>query len=249
MAINITGTGEVSTGGSDLIPSRDYSKYIDWIKREFFPLELATPDETIKQCVENAIRYFNTNSAYRTVEMVTLSGMSATVPVSVKQVVQCYPSNDNNVFLDGHPLWSLLGISVIENVTSDLIIMSEAYKSYKYYLGSEMRWTFIKSEDPDNIGGRLLVTNAPSTTTHLAVVGTKRITATEDVKQEYILNWLLHYTKALVKMVEGNTLRKAGIINCPNDGQEMVNEGKEEQKYLSEQLVKDSRWVVMARRF
>lgn len=249
MSIEITGTGTTATSGSELIASRDYSKYIDWIKREFFPITLATPDETIKQCIENAIRYWNTHSGYRTVDMLTINGTTATVPVSFKTVVSVYPSSDNSFFLDGHPLWSLLGISVIENVTSDLIIMQEAFKNYKYYLGSEMRWTFIKSEDPENVGGRLIVSNMPSGIQKIAVVGTKRITAGEDIKQEYILNWLLQYVKALVKQIEGNTLRKAGIINAPNDGQELMNEGKEEQKDMQEQLAKDGRWVTLARRF
>jgi hypothetical protein len=140
-----------------------------------------------------------------------------------------------------------MGITVLDNVTGDLIMMSEAFRAYRAYVGTDFQFLWEKSDDPAS-GGYLYAVNVPQGTDKLCVIGTKRITADENVKPEYIYDWLLRYSKALLKQVEGNTLRKSSIINLANDGQQLVDEGKEEAKELSVSLSKDSRWVIMARK-
>jgi len=81
------------------------------------------------------------------------------------------------------------------------------------------------------------------------VVGTKRIIEGEDITSEYLLDWILQYSKAQVKMIEGNTLRKSGAINIKNDGQELMNEGKEEVEALQKRLTTEGRWVAFARKY
>ena len=76
----------------------------------------------------------------------------------------------------------------------------------------------------------------------------KRITNTETIQDEYILDWILNYSKALLKIIEGNTLRKSDIIGIKNDGADLVNEGVTDKKELQESLGRDSRWVCLARR-
>jgi hypothetical protein len=71
----------------------------------------------------------------------------------------------------------------------------------------------------------------------------------EDVVSSYLLDFLLFYTKALVKINEGNILRKSSIVGINNDGQALVTEGKEEKKDLEEKLMRESRWCVIGRRF
>jgi hypothetical protein len=71
----------------------------------------------------------------------------------------------------------------------------------------------------------------------------------EDIKSEYILEWILAYTKALVKQTEGNVLRAARAIKIEIDGQELVDEGKEEQKALEERLSNEGRWLAFIRKF
>ena len=310
---------------------------VEWIKTEFQPLSLATPDKTILQCVVNAKRKWNTSSAYPLVRMYDvpgsinsnagLGGNRIQLDPDYKNVIKVYPSITPDWILQNYPLWSLLGITIIDNLTSDLIELSEAYRNYRYYIGTDFQYKYIKSEDPW-VGGYLNLVNMPSNATKAAVVGTKRIvyggvtvpimgitgtfsfipvevttlsmtdgtqtytdngngvlvssssnfangtinyltgawtvpgwtvgvttpiTATyeytEDVKSEYMLNWLLPYIKALVKKVEGNTLRKASSINVANDGQEMMDEGKEECIDLEKRLMEDGRWTAFARRF
>jgi hypothetical protein len=80
------------------------------------------------------------------------------------------------------------------------------------------------------------------------VVGTKRIVENEDIKDEFIIDWLLNYTKSLVKMAEGNTLRKAGTIGLTNDGEQLVTEGKEEATTLQDKLRKEGVWMLGAMR-
>jgi len=97
-------------------------------------------------------------------------------------------------------------------------------------------------------GGKLYFVNLPSGTSSLYVLGTRRILPTEDITDEHINQWLLHYTKAQVKMCEGNALRKSSMIKLTNDGQQLYAEGKQEKIDLEKELQLNSRWVVFAKR-
>ena len=73
---------------------RNYDKYLLWLKQEFSPLSLATPDITLKQIVENAIRFWNTHSAYRVETMVSYPPGTKRVQLNAqfKAVAEVYPS-------------------------------------------------------------------------------------------------------------------------------------------------------------
>lgn len=239
--------GETS---DNLLSRRNTDKYLNWIKQEFQPLTLITPDDTLKQLLENAIRYFNTHSAYKISTMVDFATGQTRVqlPASFKQVAAAYPNRTTTWIWNDHPLWSLLGVMVLDNITTDLILLSEAFRNYRIYVGTNFRWYFHRSEDP-TVGGYLYAVNAPAGSTGFFVVGTKRITLAEDIKEEFIVEWLLRYFKALVKQTEGNSLRKANmILPTGMDGQELVNEGMEEMKALQEELAENGRWVCFIRR-
>ena len=225
------------------------SEMITWLKTEFKPLNIVTPDDTLEQIVDNAFRYWNNNSGFKRVEMVNATEPRTQLSKYTKFVAKVYPASEEgfNPF-EGHPLWSLLGITILDNVTSDIITLTEAFKNYQAYVGTAFSWTFEKSDDPEQ-GGYLYITNTPTGTQKLAVLGCRRIFTDEDIESEYIKDWLLFYSKALLKQVEGNTLRKSNIINVRNDGQEIYDEGKEEMQKLQEQLAKDGRWVVLGHRF
>jgi len=228
----------------------DMSDIVSWLQTEFLPLDLATPTSTIEQLVNNAIRYWNTHSGHKISRVYNFNTGTRRVQLDTdfKTVVQVYPTSSTTWIWNDHPLWTLLGISILDNVTTDLILMSEAFRNYRIYVGTDMRWTFDPSQDP-NTGGYLYVLNAPNNTTALLVVGTKRITSTDEINNEYILDWILRYSKALLKMVEGNTLRKSSIIGINNDGDTLVREGAEEKRELEEALKRDARWVALTRRF
>lgn len=317
------------------------SEILSYIKTEFSPVQLATPDDTILQIIGNAKRYWNSHSAFAVVRMFPTSGAitlqaGATscgrvqLTPDYKQVVKVYPSTTPDWILGNYPLWSLLGITIIDNLSSDLIMLSEAFRNYRYYIGTDFHFTYQKSNDP-GIGGYLYTTNLPTETTNICVIGTKRIlngpitlnivtsadsgtlecvpieprsfsmtngtqtfidsdgdgvlvssisgysgtidystgdwtvtgwsgnnaqntgTASficiEEIKSEYILEWILAYTKCLVKMVEGNALRKMDAIQIKSDGQELYNEGKEEKERLEERLGVEGKWLCFAKRF
>lgn len=234
----------------DIAPIRLFDKYSSWIAYEFKPLTLITPSDTLKQLLENAIRYWNTHSAMKVSTMVAYAPGTKRVqlPPEVKKAITVYPNKTTTWIWNDHPLWTLLGITVLDSVTTDLIMMSEAFRNYRIYVGTDFRWVFEKSDDP-TVGGYLYAINVPAGSTGLYVIGTKRITKEENIKSEYLLDWLLRYWKSLVKQAEGNTLRKSGIIDIKNDGQALVDEGKEEMIDLRESLARDSRWVVMAKRY
>lgn len=243
------GTVTGASPDNDLIATRDYNKYLTWLETEFAPRTLITPEVTQKQQIENAIRYWNTHSAYKITVMADYPSGTKRVQLNnqIKTVVQVLPCKTATSFLYDHPLWTLLGITVIDNVTSDLIMMTEDFKNLRYYIGKDLRWQFEKSDDHE-VGGYLYVINVPPSNEKLAVVGTKRITKNEDIKIEVVANWVLYYAKSLIKQIEGNTLRAADIIDIKNDGQMLVTEGKEEQKDLQEQLQREAVWVAFARR-
>lgn len=313
------------------------SEILDYIKTEFQPISLATPDNTILQMIGNAKRYWNTHNSFPIVRMfpvtntTSLPGNTTTGRIQLtpdfKSAVKVYPATTPDWILGNYPLWSLLGITIIDNLSSDLIMLSEAFRNYRYYIGTDFNFTYQKSDDP-GVGGYLYMTNLPTGTTDVCVVGTKRIlngeitlntqgtsgtfvctpveprsisitdgtqtftddngdgvlvssiagysgtidydtsewtitgwdnpntlngTATficnEEVKSEFLLEWLLQYIKALVKMVEGNALRKTDAINIRNDGQQLYDEGKEEKSKLEERLANEGRWVCFCRKF
>jgi hypothetical protein len=225
-----------------------------WIKTEFQPVTLATPDETILQVIDNAIRYWNTHSAFKIIDMKDAVPGTPRVQLGAewKNVVRVYPSTTPDWILQNHPLWTLLGITIIDNLTSDLVMMSEAFRNYRYYIGTDFHFYFDRNHNPDatsGYGGYLYLVNLPQNTTAIAVVGTKRIVPGEDITSEYLLDWLLKYSKAQVKMIEGNTLRKSDAIGVRNDGQVLVNEGKADVDALQKQLVTEGRWVSFTRKW
>lgn len=313
---------------------------LEWVETEFAPIQLATPDETVLQIIKNAKRYWNTHSAYPLVRMYNAPGVSQDNQFSnagvggnriqldpdYKLVTKVYPATTPDWILQNYPLWSLLGITIIDNLTSDLIMLSEAYRNYRYYIGTDFNYKFVRSDDPKE-GGYLYLVNMPSNATRICVIGCKRIiydsvrlfttglsgtfsyvpiTAhslsitdgtltytddgvgnltpsisgimgsinyitgqwsvpvwstsntsyiqatydyTEDIKSEYVLNWLLYYVKAMVKQVEGNSLRKTGAIDIKNDGQQLMDEGKKEMEELQKKMFQDGRWMAFAKRF
>lgn len=246
--VQYKGEGQEVTG-EDLTPTRSMDKYVSWIRTEFLPLTLITPLVSIEQCIENAIRYWNTHSAYKISQVVDYSANSNRVQLDpeFKAVVDVLPTAATTYIWSSHPLWTLVGLTVLDNVTSDLIMMSEAFRSYQIYVGTNFRFAYKRSDDP-TIGGHLYCVNVPANTQSLLAIGTKRITKNEDIKSQYILDWILFYSKALVKQIEGNTLRKTMIIDTPLDGAELLREGREEVKDLQESLARDSRWVIFMKR-
>lgn len=222
---------------------------LTWVQSEFQPLQLTTPVATINQIIDNAIRYWNTHSAFKTLQMVDISagGAVVTLDKSIKQVINAYPSENPGSFLNQHPIFTLTGIAAIGRRTTDIIQLATAFQHFQIYISTDFRWSFIKNDDP-TLGGDLFMQHVPGGVTSLLVMGTKRIIENEDIKSEYILDWLLHYVKALVKKAEGNLLRKSDIMGIKNDGQELFNEGEKEEEELRERLFEESMWVSLARR-
>jgi len=225
------------------------AEMLTWIRTEFKPLCITTPDETIEQAIDSAFRYWNNHSGFKTIEMVNTQEPRVQLSNRIKFVAKVYPASMNAFDpFQGHPLWSLLGITILDNVTSDIITLTESFKNYQAYIGEDFQWDYVKSDDPSE-GGYLYVANLPYGADRLAVVGTLRIFNDDDIKNEYILDWLLRYSKSLVKQVEGNTLRKSAVVGINNDGQQYYDEGRQEMLDLQEQLARDGRWVALARRF
>jgi len=220
---------------------------IVWLENEFAPLILATPDLTLGQIVDNAIRYWNTHSGYKISTMIDITGIRMQLPATFKTVVEAYPNTQYAPVLVDFSNTLLLGMTVLDNVATDMILMSEAFKNYKSYISGQFNFRFEMSQDP-TVGGYLYVYNVPQGVTQLFCVGTKRILADEDITSEYILNFLLYYSKALLKLAEGNLLRKSDIIGIKNDGDRLYNEGEKEVEKLEDQLSKDSRWLSFAKR-
>jgi len=131
--------------------------------------------------------------------------------------------------------------------TQDLMQVSYTFEEYKRWIGANFRWKWVRSEDHD-VGGFIYLQSIPSGTSAFAVMGTKRILETEDIKDEFIYRWVREYARALTKMYEGNVLRKADIIGVKNDGQVQVDEGKTEIEALEIQLRQEGRWLMLAKR-
>lgn len=227
------------------------TQIVEWIQKEFGDVQLATPAQTILQQVDNAMAYWNTHSAFKTVVMVDyVRGQTyADLPVRVKSVAEVIPNYTTTWILQDQPLWSLLGLTILDNVTEDLIMMGEAFRGYRKYVGTDFRWQFVRSENPE-VGGKLYIINCPNEMTRACVIGTLRINPkTDSIASEHVYSWVRRYAKALVKVSEGNALRKGSIIGVQNDGQVIVDEGKDELKDLQNELAVCGRWLAFSRRF
>jgi hypothetical protein len=231
--------------------ARSYTNLLTWMAGEFAPRILATPEASVKQMFENAIRYWNSHSGYKISTVVNYTPGTARVQVGAafKTVVDVMPTSQAEQIWNNHPLWTLTGVTILDNVTTDLILMSEAFRNYQIYVGTNFRFHFEKSDLP-TAGGYLYCVNVPAGTASLYVVGTKRILPDEDVSilPEVIVNWIYYYTKALVKQLEGHTLRATDIIDVKSDGQELYDEGKEEVEKLQETIKKEAWWVMFLKR-
>ena len=225
------------------------SEMAQWLETEFKPVTLATPQPTVLQIIKTTFRYWNSHAAYR--HMVaydfTASGGAVTIDKEFKTVVQLWPNNATPHTWVNFPAWNLLGISVLDNITSDMILMTEAFRNYRQYVSANLQFHFEAGATPDD-DGKLYIQNWPQGATKALVVGSRRFADDVDITNEYVLEWMLSYSKALLKMQEGNTLRKSSIINVNNDGQELVNEGKEEKAELQQRLLEEGRWVMFGRR-
>ena len=175
-------------------------------------------------------------------------GMMVPIKNEFKMVTGIYPAVSPQLLWQDNTLWKMFGLTILDNVTSDLIMMTQAFQNYQIYVGTDFRWTWEPSEDPA-LDGKVFFTGNPYGNHRLCIVGAKRILPQEDIKSEHILDWVLYYAKALTKMCEGNMLRKADIINVRNDGQTLLDEGKQEKVDLEKRLSEEGRWLIMAKRF
>jgi hypothetical protein len=163
----------------------------------------------------------------------------------IKTVVKVYPSTMRETFFSDHPMWVLLGFITLDRHTQDLMQLTHTYEGYRIYLGTDFRWKWERSTDSD-VGGWLYLQNTPRDSSNVAVVGLKRILENEDIADEFILDWILQYTKALVQIMEGNVLRKGQIIGIQQDGQNLLDEGLRLKEELQERLKKEARWAMLA---
>jgi hypothetical protein len=175
------------------------------------------------------------------------SGEAVQLNAQFKDVVEVWPSNTTGWVFNNHPLWTLTGIQLLDNITGDMIMLSEAFRNYQVYIGSDMRWTYVRSTEAE-VGGMLSLINVPLGSENIAVKGLKRITATEQISDEHVLDWILNYAWALFKILEGHTLRTAEIADIKTPGRDYVKEGYDEKKALEEQLAYEGRWVTLAAR-
>ena len=222
------------------------SDIIKWVEDSFQPIKLSMPRETKELIIESSITYFNTHSAYKIARMFNV-GASLQLSNDIKTVISAYPCRMDEYLFTSHPMWVLLGMITLDRYTQDLMLVSHTFEGYRIYLGNDFRWKFIRSEDSTE-GGWLYLQQIPESSSKVAVVGTKRIIADEDITDEFIYNWLREHAKAKTKVYEGNILRKAQIIGIANDGQNMVDEGMQEMKDLEEALRKEGRWAMLGQR-
>jgi hypothetical protein len=227
------------------------SDILEWVRTDFLPLRLSIPDQTVLQQVDNSVRYFNNNSAVKVARMYSTAPV-ITIDADIKNIAQVLPSkvSASTQLVDAN--WLLLGIQSMNYLSADIIAMNEAYKNYAAYFGTDFQWNFERGVNP-NQTGKLFLSNVPSGADKVYVVGALRIlddteTTDYDIAHDHVLDFILRSTKALVKICEGNVLRKADMINIKNDGQSLLTEGTEEWKLIREELLSMSRWMCMGSR-
>lgn len=227
------------------------TEMVEWIRREFAPIELITEDETILQQVDNALRYWNTHSAHKVIKMFPFAASKGCIdiPQEFRLVTRVYPADAPDHIWRNNPTWLLTGIYMLESHTQDLIAMTQSFKDYKVYMGLQLAFYFNRNPDPEQ-PHKLIINNMPAGNSAICVEGVKRIKVEEDalIVDEHIQDWILYYAKALVKMVEGNILRKSSSSGIVNDGQELLSEGKEERAELQQRLAAEGRWMAFIQR-
>ena len=154
----------------------------DWLVRSFDPITLATPQESVMQLIDECVDYWNMHSAYRIAAFLPVTAKVIELPLEMKMAVECMPNVAQVQLLQDFPNTLLLGMTVLDNLTTDTILLSEGYKNYRTYMGGQFAWQEIRSEDP-TVPNRVVINNLNSACTDIFVVGAKRILPLEDIKQ------------------------------------------------------------------
>lgn len=220
----------------------------DWLVRSFDPITLATPQDTVLQIIDEVVDYWNMHSAYKISTFIPVSQNVLTLPLEFKMVDSIHPNVQQVQLLQDFPNTLLLGMTVLDNLTTDTIMLSEGYKNYRTYMGGQLAWQELRSEDP-TVANRIVINNLNRACTDVFVVGAKRILPNEDIKQLVIYEWVRRYARAKLKQREGEVLRKAKSIGIDNDGDSMVTEGLAEQEKLAVELAEQGRWLLLGSRF
>jgi len=224
-----------------------------WIKTQFEPVTLATTDANILQQIANAKRYFNGHSAFPRVETIAYTGgKGVEVDEHFKSIVQVYPGQSTTWLLNNHPLWSLLGIPIIDHVSSDMITISSGFKNYQTFVGTDFRFQYLAPSATmtgAEAKGRLYLSSPPVGVTSLTVIGSHRICGSEEIESQWIYDWILRYTYALVIGIEGQTLAKAAVADVKGlNGDQMIQQGLKAQNDLETELAEQGMWILMIQR-
>ena len=99
-----------------------------WLKTDYLPLRFSQPDEALIQGINDVIRFWNTHSGVRYLEMYPAGGnpiLSFQIDPRFKNVTQVYPSAISLEIALAEPTWTLLGIQVMNYLSADLIAINE----------------------------------------------------------------------------------------------------------------------------
>ena len=101
---------------------------LQWLKTDYLPLQFSQPDAALLQGINDVIRFWNTHSGVRILEMYPAGGspiFSFLIDPRFKNVTQVYPSAIAREIALAEPTWTLLGIQIMNYLSADLIAINE----------------------------------------------------------------------------------------------------------------------------
>jgi len=196
---------------------------VAYIVEDFRPIELVTDLDAIEQCVEKAIRWFNSVTGDVIIEKFTYGGSGVvTLPDRVDQVVGLLSDRVVTELFTAQTL--LLGVTILDYDIMTLALKHNHLGDLRTFLASRGRFKWVKPylhlAGMFTDVGAFLVSYIP-----FYDADDETFNYTKEAER-----WIIEYATGLVKQREGRVLRMGSVIGSPLDGAELVSEGKEEVK-------------------
>ena len=201
---------------------------MEYVRRSFEPIVLATANVSLEQCVEQAIRWWDRVGGYPQVEQFAYPQTNAfPLPDRVDQVVQVYADRVTTELFTAQTL--LLGVTVLDYDILTLAMKSDHLANLRTFLASRFRWKWVRPH--------LYVDGMVTAVASMVVVYLPHFEYTDrnvDVNGKN-LDWVIRYARALVKGREGEIRRLGSVIQSPLDGDTLVTESKDELTAIAEE--------------
>lgn len=204
------------------------------IRLEFSPIPVISSSLKVQNYIKKAIKYY---SDHYSTQMMTTVAIPAnkvlTMPDYVELVYKVYDVRQNSQYIGQPDLFQYFYLKFTPAIGRTLTYMEMLalftfYQNTKDLFWPADTWYWVK---PD-----LYFQGFANS---VATVLFKYQFDPEDANFDftgYAQDWILRYSTALIKIAEGTITRKSKSVDMDSDGDQLVEDGKQEQQKLEDEI-------------